>query len=62
MKIDMIRPHQFQRFLRDEGGSTAIEYCLIAALIFLAVVSAVNTYAENTSTMYNEITDAVEGE
>jgi pilus assembly protein Flp/PilA len=29
------------RFIRDEAGATAIEYALIAGLIFLAIVSAV---------------------
>ena len=29
------------RFARDEDGATAIEYALIAGLIFLAIVSSV---------------------
>ncbi|MGQ0683894.1 Flp family type IVb pilin [Bradyrhizobium sp.] len=30
------------RFLRDERGATAIEYCLIAAGISIVIVVAVN--------------------
>ncbi|WP_426019449.1 Flp family type IVb pilin [Brevundimonas sp. DWR2-3-1b1] len=29
------------RFLRDDGGATAIEYGLICALIFLAIVTSI---------------------
>jgi len=42
-------------FFRDESGATAIEYGLIVALIFLAIVTGVNTFATRTSTMYNKI-------
>ncbi len=30
------------RFLRDESGATAIEYCLIAAGLSIVIVTAVN--------------------
>ena len=30
------------RFLRDECGATAIEYCLIAAGLSIVIVAAVN--------------------
>ena len=30
-----------RKFLRDEGGATAIEYSLIAGLIALAIIAAV---------------------
>ena len=42
-------------FMRDESGATAIEYGLICSLIFLAIVSAVNTFASNTDVMYGKI-------
>ncbi|QWG11662.1 Flp family type IVb pilin [Bradyrhizobium sediminis] len=32
----------FSKFLRDESGATAIEYCLIAAGISIVIVVAVN--------------------
>jgi pilus assembly protein Flp/PilA len=46
-------------FLRDESGATAIEYGLIVALVFLAVVTSVNTFANNTNDMYSEIVSAL---
>ncbi|MFN3959758.1 MAG: Flp family type IVb pilin [Parvularculaceae bacterium] len=47
------------RFVRDDSGATAIEYGLIVALIFLAVVTSVNSFADNTNDMYSEITSAL---
>lgn len=46
-------------FLRDDSGATAIEYGLIVALVFLAVVTSVNTFASNTNDMYSEIVSAL---
>ena len=34
-------------FLKDKEGTTAIEYALIASLIFLAIVSAVSLLGTN---------------
>jgi pilus assembly protein Flp/PilA len=42
-------------FCNDESGSTAIEYSLIVALIFLAIVAAVTNFADSTSEMYDDI-------
>lgn len=46
-------------FLRDDSGATAIEYGLIVALVFLAVITSVNSFADKTNTMYSEITSAL---
>jgi pilus assembly protein Flp/PilA len=53
--------HWIGRFVRDESGATAIEYGLIVALIFVAIIGAIRTYADNTSTMYVTITSALPG-
>ena len=37
------------RFLRDDDGATAIEYGLICALIFLAIVGSISALS-NTNT------------
>ena len=37
------------RFLKDESGATAIEYGLICALIFLAIVGSISALG-NTNT------------
>ena len=51
----------FKRFLTDDRGATAIEYGLIAGLIFLAIVSSIHYYTESTGVMYNKIGTAVNG-
>jgi len=42
----------FSRFLKDESGATAIEYSLIAALIGVAVISAVKMLGTTMSTKF----------
>ncbi len=50
-----------QRFLRDEEGATAIEYGMIASLIIIAIIASVRTFSENTSGMYTNIADNLDG-
>lgn len=42
-------------FLSHRGGATAIEYGLIAALVFVGMVSAVQQFAGNSVDMWNMI-------
>jgi pilus assembly protein Flp/PilA len=44
-----------QIVLKDERGATAIEYGLIAALISLAIVSAITTVGQHLSTTFNTV-------
>lgn len=53
-------PSLFDRFARDEGGATAIEYGLIVSLIFLAITAAVRGFTNETNVMYSEIASALE--
>ena len=46
---------------KDERGATAVEYGLILALIFLAMVGAVATFAQTTTTMWNDVSTKVRG-
>ena len=48
-------------FFRDESGSTSVEYALIASLIALAILGALNIVANNNSATFELITTAVEG-
>jgi pilus assembly protein Flp/PilA len=43
------------RLLRNEGGATAIEYGLIAALIAVAAVTALTTVGQHLSTTFNTV-------
>jgi pilus assembly protein Flp/PilA len=44
-----------KRFLTEEEGVTAIEYGLIAALIAMAIVTAVALVGTNLTAMFNRI-------
>ena len=43
------------QFLRDESGATAIEYGLIAALISVAIITAVTAVGTNLTTTFNTV-------
>ncbi|MDB5420096.1 MAG: Flp family type IVb pilin [Brevundimonas sp.] len=47
------------RFFADESGATAIEYGLIAALIFMVIVSSVTVFANKASAMFDTIMVAI---
>jgi pilus assembly protein Flp/PilA len=44
-----------RKLLRDEGGATAIEYGLIAALIAVAAVVVMGTVGTNLSSTFNTV-------
>ena len=49
-----------KRLGRDERGATAVEYGLILALVFLALVGAVEAFGQETIEMWNNISSEVE--
>ena len=50
---------KFTRFLKDESGATAIEYGLIAALIAVAIITAVTAVGDNTETTFNDVANGI---
>jgi pilus assembly protein Flp/PilA len=46
---------RIQDFLSDESGVTAIEYALIASLIAVFIIVAVQLVGTNLNTVFNEI-------
>ena len=48
------------RLLKDESGATAIEYGLIAALIAVVVIGALQTLGGNLNTKFNSVATAVQ--
>ena len=50
-----------QRLKSDQRGATAIEYGLIAALIFLAIVVSINSFSSEMGNMFNTISNALQG-
>ena len=49
----------FRRLLDDEGGATAIEYALLAALISIAVIAAMQTVATQLNTVFSEVSTSL---
>lgn len=47
----------FNRFVKDESGATAIEYGLIAALIAVACITAMQTLGTNLKGKFTTIAD-----
>ena len=45
----------FSKFLSDESGATAIEYCLIAAGISIVIVVAVNGVGSSLNTSFTAV-------
>jgi pilus assembly protein Flp/PilA len=45
--------------LRDESGATAIEYGLIAALISVAIITAVTSVGTNLTSTFNSVATAL---
>ena len=51
----------FKNLLRNEAGATAIEYGLIAALIAVAAITAMQTLGNPLSTTFNEVATDMQG-
>ena len=50
-----------RRLLADEAGATAVEYGLIIACIFIAVLGAYSLFASNATNMYNTASNSLGG-
>ena len=47
--------HMLKRFLKNEDGATAIEYGLIAALIGVAIITAVGLVGDSLDEVFTKI-------
>lgn len=45
---------------QSERGATAIEYGLIAALIVIAMMAGLNSFADETSKMYQKVSSTID--
>ena len=52
---------RFFAIFKDEKAATAIEYGLIAALIFLGMIVGVQTFADTTINMWDNVANKVSG-
>ncbi|MET7245564.1 Flp family type IVb pilin [Methylobacterium sp. EM32] len=48
-----------RRFRREQSGATAIEYALIATLIFLALTSALAVYGSTAGGLYSNLSNSI---
>jgi pilus assembly protein Flp/PilA len=48
-----------RRFLKNESGATAIEYALIAGLVFLVIVGSVTLFASKATGTFDKVSAAV---
>jgi pilus assembly protein Flp/PilA len=49
----------FARFVGDEYGATAIEYCIIAAGISILIVTAVNGIGSALNTKFTDVSSSL---
>lgn len=47
--------HRISRFLRDEAGATSIEYALIAAFIFMAIINVLGDVATELTSIFTDV-------
>jgi len=47
------------RFLEDESGATAIEYCLIACGISIVILVAINNIGTTMNAKYSSVNSAL---
>jgi pilus assembly protein Flp/PilA len=52
---------RFFAIFKDERAATAVEYGLILALVFLAMIAGVTNFTNTTINMWNEVADKVSG-
>jgi pilus assembly protein Flp/PilA len=49
----------FLRFLADQSGATAIEYCLIAAGLSIVILAAVNGIGTTLNTNFTSVNSSL---
>jgi pilus assembly protein Flp/PilA len=53
----MFAINTLKNLLADESGATAIEYCLIAALVSVAAITALTEIGSSLETLFNRVAD-----
>jgi len=51
--------HLIKKFFNDEAGSTAIEYCIIAAGLSIVIVTVVNGIGTAVSTKFANVSTSL---
>jgi pilus assembly protein Flp/PilA len=58
---DTAMKNLFSRFANDESGATAIEYGLIAALVAVAIITALQTLGGSLNSTFASVSGAMTG-
>lgn len=48
------------RFMKDESGVTAIEYGLIAALVAVGIIAALNALGDSLTDIFGSVSDELD--
>jgi len=48
-----------QRFVRDDGGATAIEYAVIASGVAVAIAATITALGSNVTALFSSVSDAL---
>jgi len=49
----------FRALLKDESGATAIEYALLASLLSVAIIAALQSVATQLNSVFSEVSVAL---
>lgn len=49
----------FNAILKDQRAATAVEYGLILAMVFLAMIAGVTSFADTTTAMWDNVSNEV---
>ncbi|MGA7994382.1 MAG: Flp family type IVb pilin [Bradyrhizobium sp.] len=49
----------FSRFIADQSGATAIEYCLIAVGLSIVIITAVNGIGTTLNTKFSSVNSSL---
>ena len=49
----------FSKFLRDQSGATAIEYCLIAVGLSIVIIAAVNGIGTTLNSTFTSVNSSL---
>jgi pilus assembly protein Flp/PilA len=58
-QVEVSMTNLVSRFVRDESGATAIEYGLIAALISVVIITALQLIGTNLTTAFTSVGNAL---
>jgi pilus assembly protein Flp/PilA len=59
-QVEFAMNNLFSRFVRDDSGATAIEYGLIAALIAVVIIGALQVIGTNLTTKFTAVGNALQ--